>query len=360
MVEFSFIHDNKLRLLLERDCQELEICVKNKAHKSVLILSGSIIEAMLVDYFLQNMPENLSENKVLRKDLFELIDLAFNASLISDMTKNLSSVIRNYRNLIHPGREVRSGEKCNEETAIVAYNLLKMITGEIKENYLKKNAYSALDVLSKLEEDSSSIVIFNALIENLNMPQKVILMEHLINYPEDRISSLKNPKDYIDLLKPLIPVDEIKKKALDLLRQVHFGSRENSIRLYYYFNKDLHLLKQEEREVILIYIFSVLKGYMESIEDLDRFSRMQIFNSFGGNLVSQRIINGFQDFVQCLVLLYSTQEYEYEVYFEVFSQIKYSLTEDQQEDFNKFLDEKKYLFSGFLKAYEMSGHDLPF
>ncbi len=48
-IRTSSISDTKLRKLLERDCEELVIISENRALKSVLIISGSIIEAILLE-----------------------------------------------------------------------------------------------------------------------------------------------------------------------------------------------------------------------------------------------------------------------------------------------------------------------
>lgn len=49
-MNFDFISDDNFRNILQRDFEELNKCIEIKASKSVLILSGSIIEAILTDY----------------------------------------------------------------------------------------------------------------------------------------------------------------------------------------------------------------------------------------------------------------------------------------------------------------------
>ncbi len=111
---FAFIGDEKFRQLLKRDFQELEICVESKAFKSVLILSGSIIEAVLLEYFTHYPISGKNHNQTLKLALSDLISKAYATDLISERSKDLSTVIRNYRNLIHPGRKVRTKEQFNQ------------------------------------------------------------------------------------------------------------------------------------------------------------------------------------------------------------------------------------------------------
>lgn len=149
-MEFDFISDEKFRSILIRDFEELNKCLEAKATKSVLILSGSIIESILTDY-LSNFPSDQFNTKsVLNMELKDLIHNAFEMELISESTKDLSTVIKNFRNLIHPGREIRKNEKFDFDSAIVAKSLLNIVLKEIKEKYITNFGHKALDIISKL------------------------------------------------------------------------------------------------------------------------------------------------------------------------------------------------------------------
>jgi len=50
MDNFDFISDNRLRIILERDYTELNRCFESGCYKSVLILSGSLIEAIIMEF----------------------------------------------------------------------------------------------------------------------------------------------------------------------------------------------------------------------------------------------------------------------------------------------------------------------
>jgi hypothetical protein len=47
--DFSFIHDADIRRILERDYSELQMLDANVSTKSVLIMSGTVIEGLLLD-----------------------------------------------------------------------------------------------------------------------------------------------------------------------------------------------------------------------------------------------------------------------------------------------------------------------
>ena len=51
MPTFDFITNDEFRSNLESDYEELEQCLKSGSWKAVLVLAGSVVEAMLVDAF---------------------------------------------------------------------------------------------------------------------------------------------------------------------------------------------------------------------------------------------------------------------------------------------------------------------
>lgn len=67
MTEFNFVADQQYRTLLIRDFVELKNCVDNQATKSVLILSGSIIETLLLEFFTHNLPSGITKVQLLKK-----------------------------------------------------------------------------------------------------------------------------------------------------------------------------------------------------------------------------------------------------------------------------------------------------
>jgi len=63
---------------------------------------------------------------------------------------------------------VRKNESFNYDSAIVAKSLLNIIVNEIRENYLTKIGYKAVDIIYKLEDDSISESIFEKIINKLH------------------------------------------------------------------------------------------------------------------------------------------------------------------------------------------------
>src|ERR1043165_1795824 len=78
MVTFGFVSNLQLRELLERDHSEMLRWLGTGAYKSTVVLAGSTIEAILVDYFLRfgSTTTSHTEAQLLRMDLNGLLDLA--------------------------------------------------------------------------------------------------------------------------------------------------------------------------------------------------------------------------------------------------------------------------------------------
>ena len=112
--EFAFVADNKMRSIIERDYQELQTLKNISALKSRLILCGGLIEGLLLDALERSGPLALSSPKAPGRSkampaedwkLAEMIDVSLDLGLISEGAGKLSTAARDFRNLIHPGKE---------------------------------------------------------------------------------------------------------------------------------------------------------------------------------------------------------------------------------------------------------------
>ena len=138
IIKFNKISSQELRRMLKRDLKENVLALITKSYKASLILSGSIIEAVLLDkisnkgitsYRIRN---NKRKKYVIRMDLGELLEVAKEEKIIESSFYHLSQVIRDYRNLIHPGVEKRKkATKINERNALRAWDIAKEVIFEI-------------------------------------------------------------------------------------------------------------------------------------------------------------------------------------------------------------------------------------
>ena len=72
------------------------------------------------------------ENDLKKWDLDNLIDVAVELKYINIGVEKLSDAVRHYRNLVHPGNELRSGLKIEPEEAKIAIEVLNMIIRDLQ------------------------------------------------------------------------------------------------------------------------------------------------------------------------------------------------------------------------------------
>ena len=131
--QFTFIYDKDLRTIIERDYSEIQRAYISECWKSVIILCGGTIEAILTDLLTSNEPATKvaksapKEPDITRWDLSNLIDVAAELSLVSAGVEKLSHPIREYRNLVHPGYELRNKLRFDAEEAKIAVEVLNIV-----------------------------------------------------------------------------------------------------------------------------------------------------------------------------------------------------------------------------------------
>jgi hypothetical protein len=63
--------------------------------------------------------------------LAELIRFAVKNSVIDQATEQQAGLARDARNLVHPGKALRSGENCNKTTALTAFAAVYRVIDEL-------------------------------------------------------------------------------------------------------------------------------------------------------------------------------------------------------------------------------------
>ncbi len=138
----TIISNKDLKEMLKRDLKENAIAIITKSYKSALVLSGSIIEAVLLEKLkslnIKSFEVKKGNRKVRKKlenlDLNELLEMAKENDLIDETLLHLAHGVRGFRNLIHPGVEYRKKSmKVSEENVSLAWTIVKKILFEIKQ-----------------------------------------------------------------------------------------------------------------------------------------------------------------------------------------------------------------------------------
>ena len=140
--EFPFVKESALRTIIERDYQELQQAYIAKCWKSVIILAGGAIEAILTGVLLQHeylakaFPKAPKDRDgkvpdIRNWDLVHLIVVAVGLRLINPGVERLSHSIREYRYLVHPIVEIKTALRVDAEEAKIAVEVLNMIHREL-------------------------------------------------------------------------------------------------------------------------------------------------------------------------------------------------------------------------------------
>ena len=151
--ELAFIGDEQLRTSLRLDLGSVESALRNGEWKAVTVLGGSLVEALLLwaigrrqaedPSSMDAAVERASQTVTFGKrqdskdpqtwDLIHYIEVAREMRAISESTTSQARLAKNFRNLIHPGRERRTGEQCDRGTAFSVLAAVEFVTRDLAE-----------------------------------------------------------------------------------------------------------------------------------------------------------------------------------------------------------------------------------
>lgn len=125
----------KFKSILLRDFDELISAYLIKNFKTVIILSGSIIETLLIYQCERKKIDKVAytiNNRTVSKDLYDcdlgdLLKFFEERNYFSKQLVHLGNVSRIYRNFIHPGKEIREEDELDGNKAELCFLALKEI-----------------------------------------------------------------------------------------------------------------------------------------------------------------------------------------------------------------------------------------
>jgi hypothetical protein len=136
---------------VERDCSEINAAARMGAAKAVIVLCGSVAEALLYDLLKPDEKEaqkkavelaKLPENALLKGELEKAAKLeigrwgacpiikvahALHPDVVGADAAAYADVLRDYRNLIHPGKAERSARTVDQHTAAIAISVVNLV-----------------------------------------------------------------------------------------------------------------------------------------------------------------------------------------------------------------------------------------
>lgn len=336
MVNFDFIISEDLRSSLDSDYAELKIAVDGKAHKAVHVLAGSIIEAVLVDYLITIDYKQKSGKDPLNMTFEKLIEACKNEQIISQRVSDLSSVIRSYRNLIHPARVVRLNERVDHNGAKIAEALVEMIVDEIAIQRKKTYGYTAQQIIDKMIRDSSTEPILGNILKQTNKLELEKLLTIIPVKYFELISDPEQPEDIGYYLRSFdicfrmtlgLVSDEIKNQIASKYAKMIRESSESEIQYYgehFFVLDDLEYLSEDDRELVKTYVLHrlsfILHRNTSMLKGIGRFLSVYDATEFTDDVIRVLVMNNTREKASTLM----TSEY-------------YKMNDDVQEMIQKRL-----------------------
>jgi hypothetical protein len=130
--ELRFIADADIRLGIEDRIRAAWTDFNTREWMGATVFAGAALEALLL-WGLKRVTLPETPNPPLDKlHLAELIRLAVKNRVIDEASERQAGLAKDARNLIHPGKALRSGEACNKMTALTALTAVYRVIEELK------------------------------------------------------------------------------------------------------------------------------------------------------------------------------------------------------------------------------------
>ena len=144
-----FIDDAELQHNLGVDIAAAHRALAHGEWKAATVLAGSVIEALVLwaineqrdEARVHQLAADLQKRGIfgmrpptdlLKWYAHQLTEVAFSLGLLSDDTIEVVRTAKDYRNLIHPGREQRTGQRCTQGTALVAVGAVMRVIEDLQ------------------------------------------------------------------------------------------------------------------------------------------------------------------------------------------------------------------------------------
>ena len=141
---FWFVHNDRLRSSLESDWNEVQNIYKQQAWKAIVVLSGGIIEGVLLDtlgsieddaraaYF--RLRSKTTKKPIQKWGFFDLIDVSSELGIIRGASPYFGHAIRELRNLIHPARGLVLDRIVTQRDADLAFKSAEALIQDIADS----------------------------------------------------------------------------------------------------------------------------------------------------------------------------------------------------------------------------------
>jgi hypothetical protein len=130
--ELPFIPDEDIRLGIEDRIHAAWTDFNAHEWMGATLFAGAALEALLLWALKGATLAQLPKRPLDELRLADLISLAVKNGLIDVASERQAGLARDARNLIHPGKALRSGEACNKTTALTALTAVYRVIDQLK------------------------------------------------------------------------------------------------------------------------------------------------------------------------------------------------------------------------------------
>lgn len=137
----SFVTSVDLRNSIRLDVSSAFAGLHSGEWKTATVLAGSAIEALLLWAIEEKqaagagLPASAPTKPLGRWDLSDYVTVSADMGLIETQVKSLTDLVRDFRNLIHPGRVRRTAMKCSRATALAALSGLEFVVADLQKAF---------------------------------------------------------------------------------------------------------------------------------------------------------------------------------------------------------------------------------
>lgn len=131
----QIVKQHFIREVIESDLDEIDTCIDAGAYKSALILSGSVLEGVLLDWLSEIDKVDYINSKTHKKMLGEIISELQKSEHLTAYLKEAAFRISGYRNIVHP--KVFLQKRLNLDKAVaeeILSDLRKILSKRLRES----------------------------------------------------------------------------------------------------------------------------------------------------------------------------------------------------------------------------------
>ncbi len=148
-LDFRFVKDDQVRLVLEEYYDQARKASKAEAHLGAIVACGSVVEGLLTWALLQREEKALQSKKACKDkagtvkqqlaewNLSNLIDVSVELELIGKTAKGGSWALKDFRNFIHPYNVLEQSARPDIAIAMNAISALMEIRRSLEGNLSK-------------------------------------------------------------------------------------------------------------------------------------------------------------------------------------------------------------------------------